>query len=302
MEKLLESHFHVSRNGVSNSYTRGKTKVNFVRYADDFVVTALTAETAQRVKGILTEFLSTRGLELSVEKTLITHIDDGFDFLGWTFRKFNGKLIIKPSKKSIKSLVDNLHETILQKGRAWSQEMLILKLNQKLRGWANYHQSVVSKDTFRHIDFVIFNQLFRWAKRRHPNKGKWFITTKYWHSHGSRNWVFSHEKSKLIRVSDTPIIRHTKVRMDANPYIDTEYFEKRRFTLGSNKLSGTFKTVWIKQKGCCVHCGLPLDINGDRESIFKVPLKKGGTLTPSNMAYGHKHCNTLYKRSRPKGL
>jgi len=290
MERLLESTLHLNRKGVSNSYVRSKSKVNFVRYADDFVVTASTPEIAQRVKEMLSKFLTKRGLELSEEKTLISHIDDGFDFLGWTFRKFKGKLIIKPSKKSIKNLLDNLHETILQKGRKWSQKLLIHKLNEKLKGWANYHQSICSKETFSHIDHILFNQLWRWAKRRHPKKNRQWIASKYWHQRGVRKWVFSSEKEELINMGKTSIIRHLKIKMNTNPYIDTEYLEKRRVTLGSNKLSGTFKRVWIKQKGLCVHCQNPLEINRNRKLIFKTPLDKGGTMTVSNMTYGHKHC------------
>ena len=303
MEKVLEKEFHLSQKGKVSMCVRRRTQVNFIRYADDFVVTASTPEVAQRAKQILTEFLKTRGLELSQEKTLISHIDNGFDFLGWTFRKFNnGKLITKPSKKSIKNLVDNLSETILQKGLALPQDVLIQKLNQKLTGWANYHQTVCAKTTFKHVDHVLYNLLYRWAKRRHPNKGNGWILRKYWHRRGHLTWVFSTDGSRLKSISYTPIIRHTKVRMDTNPYIDIEYFEKRRFTLGCNRLSGTFKGVWIKQKGCCVHCGIPLEVNGDRELLFKTPITQGGTRTAANMAYGHKLCNIEFNRNRPKGL
>lgn len=302
MEKVLEEKYHINGNGNNCPYKRAKTMVNFVRYADDFVVTAKTPEIAEEVKQLLSEFLKTRGLEMSDEKTIISHIDNGFDFLGWTFRKFKGKLITKPSKKSIKNLVNNLSETILQKGLALPQDVLIQQLNQKLRGWANYHQPVCAKHTFSHIDFVLYNLLYKWAKRRHPNKGKGWIYRRYWHIRGHRTSVFSTDGSRLIRMSRTPIVRHAKVRMDANPYIDIEYFEKRRFAFGCNRLSGTFKSVWIKQKGRCIHCGMPLEINGDRELLFKTPLVEGGERTVSNMAYGHKLCNDKFNRNRPKGL
>jgi len=66
---------------------------------------------------MVSQFLATRGLTLSEEKTLITHIDEGFDFLGWTFRKFKGKLIVKPSKNSIKTLVRKFATIILKQGK-----------------------------------------------------------------------------------------------------------------------------------------------------------------------------------------
>lgn len=194
------------------------TTINLVRYADDFIVTAATKEIAEEAKELIRDFLKTRGLELSEEKTLITHIDDGFDMLGWTFRKFNGKLIVKPSKKSLKAFTASLSETILGRGKAWKQNLLIEKLNQQIRGWTNYHRSVCASEAFTHIDYVLYELLWRWAKRRHPHKGKWWVSTNYWHRRGNRNWVFSTEDKELLRVDHIPIIRHTKVRMDANPY------------------------------------------------------------------------------------
>jgi RNA-directed DNA polymerase len=146
LEKLLQNHFDLSLKGAVSAFCHNKSKVNLVRYADDFIVTATTKEIAEEAKGIIRDFLKVRGLELSEEKTLITHIDCGFDMLGWTFRKFKGKLIVKPSKKSIKALAATLSETILQRGKAWEQELLFEKLNQEIRGWANYHQSVCASE------------------------------------------------------------------------------------------------------------------------------------------------------------
>lgn len=114
MQKVLADRFHTNRPGKVDIRFKNAHKVNLVRYADDFIVTAATKEIAEEAKEILREFLKTRGLELSEEKTVITHIDDGFDMLGWTFRKFKGKLIVKPSKKSLKALKSALSETILR--------------------------------------------------------------------------------------------------------------------------------------------------------------------------------------------
>lgn len=159
-------------------------KVNLVRYADDFIVTAATKEIAEEAKAIIRDLLQTRGLELSEEKTVITHINDGFDMLGWTFRKFKGKLIVKPPKKSLKALKSTLSETILRRGKAWKQEILIEKLNQQIRGWTNYHQSVCASHAFSHIDYILYGQLWRWAKRRHPRKSHGWIASNYWHRKG----------------------------------------------------------------------------------------------------------------------
>lgn len=223
----IDKYFHTNLKGNIDTKISNINKVDFVRYADNFIVTADNAEIAMKVKKIIKEFLKTRGLELSEEKTFITHINYGFDFIGWTFKKFDERLIVKPSKKSIKSFVSELSNTILGVGKAWKQEVLIEKLNIQIREWTNYHQSVVSNDFFSHIDYVLFNLLYRWAKRRHPKKAHKWIIQKYWRTVGTSNWVFATEKTALLRVDYIAIVRHKKVRMNANPYFDVEYFKNR---------------------------------------------------------------------------
>lgn len=218
----------------------------------------------------------------------------------WTFRKFKGKLIVKPSKKALKALKASLSETILGRGKAWKQEVLIGVLNRLIRGWANYHQSVCASEAFSHIDYTLYELLWQWAKRRHPHKGRWWVSTNYWHRRGNRNWVFSTEDKVLQRTDSIPIIRHTKVRMDANPYFDTQYFTNRKFRHGMERLSGRFKQVWKNQKGCCYHCGLPMDIGDEREIFFKVPKSMGGKDEVRNMAYVHKHCQQILLERRAK--
>lgn len=300
MQKALAEYFDVNTKGKINAETHRHSKVNLIRYADDFIVTANTKEKAEQAKKVIQSFLKERGLELSEEKTVITHIDEGFDMLGWTFRKFNEKLIIKPSKSSIKAFVESLSETILKRGKAWKQEVLIEKLNQQIRGWANYHQSVCASEAFAHIDYILYELLWRWAKRRHPHKGRWWVSTNYWHRRGNRNWVFSTENKELLRVDHIPIVRHVKVQTTMNPYLDTEYFQERKFKQGMRRLSGRFKLIWKNQDGRCYHCGMPLEVTEDREIYFKIPKSKGGKDEVPNMAYVHKSCQQLYFESRSK--
>ena len=249
IQDMLERNFDINhKTGKWSNFVHNQSKVNFIRYADDFIVTANSKEVAEKVKVLMREFLKRRGLELSEEKTVITHINDGFDMLGWTFRKFKGKLIVKPSKKSMDSFISSLSDTILKKSKAWTQEVLIDKLNQQIRGWANYHQSVCASDSFAHVDYILYELLWKWAKHRHPKKGHWWISEKYWHKIGNQNWVFSTENKRLLRVDHIPIIRHTKIRLNANPYFDTQYFIDRKFEQGMNRLSGKFKRVWKNQK------------------------------------------------------
>ena len=155
LQQVLSSRFDMSRKGKYSAFVHNKSQVNLVRYADDFIVTAATKEIAEEAKEIIRDFLQTRGLELSEEKTVITHIDNGFDMLGWTFRKFKGKLIVRPSQKSVKAFISKLHDTVLGQGKSWGQGQLIRKLNQQLRGWANYHQSVCSSEAFSRIDHIL---------------------------------------------------------------------------------------------------------------------------------------------------
>jgi len=110
-------------------------KVHLIRFADDFLVTAESEETAVQCKQVIIEFLKERGLEFSEEKTKVVHINDGFDFLGWNFRKFKGKLLIRPSKKAIAAITHKLSE-VIKSAKAWKQEDLIKKLNSIIRGWA----------------------------------------------------------------------------------------------------------------------------------------------------------------------
>jgi RNA-directed DNA polymerase len=300
LDKVLSDRFHTNRLGKVDIRFKNAHKVNLVRYADDFVVTAATKEIAEEAKEVVRDFLKTRGLELSEEKTLITHINDGFDMLSWTFRKFKGKLIIKPSKKAIKAFVASLSETILRRGKAWKQELLIQRLNQQIRGWANYHQSVCASEAFSHIDYILFEFLWQWAKRRHPKKGKWWISAKYWHGRGNRSWVFSTDTTELLRVDNIPIVRHTRIRMDANPYLEPEYIAQRKFEHGMKRLSGRFKVIWKNQNGLCHHCGMPLEAGEDKEIFFKIPKSEGGKDEVKNMAYVHRHCQILHLERRSK--
>ena len=294
MQKVLSDRFHTNRLGKIDLRFKNAHKVNLVRYADDFIVTAATKEIAEEAKEIIRGFLCTRGLELSEEKTLITHVDDGFDMLGWTFRRFKEKLIVKPSKKSVKALNASLHNTVLERGKAWRQEDLIRVLNRQLRGWANYHQSVCAKDAFSRTDHILYEMLWRWAKRRHPKKNRKWITANYWYSKGLRNWVFSTKNAELIRLGEVPIIRHTKVRMSANPYLDSEYFIQRKIQNGMKRLSGRFKKIWRNQNGCCYHCGQPMEISDEREIFYKIPKSMGGKDEVPNMAYVHKYCQSVF--------
>jgi RNA-directed DNA polymerase len=251
LEMAIASKWHVTKRGIIDKRRCNPHKVNFVRYADDFIVTAASEETAKEIAELIKGFLKERGLELSEEKTRITHIDDGFDFLGWNFRKYKGKLLIKPSKKAIDNVTRKISD-VIKRAKAWKQENLIDALNPIIIGWSNYHRSVVSAEVFNNLDHRMWNMLWRWAKRRHPDKSRTWVAKKYWHSEGSRNWVFSTERNRLKLFSDTKIVRHTSLKLDKNPYLDPGYFKLRKFRQKALKLSEWCRTRWdtLKDRLC----------------------------------------------------
>ena len=236
--------------------TKRNDKVHVIIYADDFIITGATKEVLSgKVKPVVDAFLEERGLVLSNEKTKITHINEGFDFLSVNTRKYkNGKLIQKPAKESVKRFLNNIRGVVKTNASTKSED-LISQLNPKIIGWANYHRFTCAKKTFSYVSHQIFEILWRWAKRRHPDKGKNWIRNKYFRTIGYRQWVFfSKIKGKkgesayldLANISKTPIRRHVKIRADATPYDPAyqEYFAKRQARRENKTLFFPCKSHW----------------------------------------------------------
>ena len=217
-------------------------KVHFVRYADAFVVTCANREYLEEIiHPLIGKFLAERGLELSPEKTKITHINDGFDFLGFNVRKYNGKCLTKPKKDSIESIYSTIRQCVTSH-KMVTQKMLIQLIKPKIRGWANFFRHAASKRTFALLDDKMFKLLWKWAKRRHPNKSLHWVKAHYFKKVGNRNWVFMTSDNKplteLPRFDATKIIRHNKIKSHSNPYDKNwnGYFEERaRKRLDKNK-------------------------------------------------------------------
>ena len=274
-------------------------KLNFVRYADDFIITGESPEFLRdKVLPIVKEFLTERGLQLSEEKTVITHIEDGFDFLGKNIRKYNGKLLIKPSKTSVKSFLAKVR-SIIKGNKSTKQETLIRKLNPVIRGWVNNQRYVVSSKVFSRVDYEIYKCLWQWAKRRHKKKSHKWIAQKYWHHIGSRQWTFSvpYENQsaegeplycKLEYATDTKIIRFKKIVAEANPFDEywTDYFEEREGEKLLNSTKGREKllTIWRRQHRRCPVCGDLIT----SETGFEV-YASAGKNSQKNMV--HKECH-----------
>jgi len=298
MERRLTERF-----GAKESRKAKRNKVNLIRYADDFVITGATKEVLEEAKTVIEEFLKERGLSLSPEKTRITHIEEGFDFLGWNVRKYDGKFLIKPAKKNVQTFLRKIR-AIIKEAKTEKQETVIARLNPIIRGWANYHQNQVAKETFSKVDHVIWKQLWQWACRRHPNKPLKWIKNRYFVRQGRRDWVFGttaadengKEKSvRLVRASDTPIRRHIKIKGEANPYDPEweEYFEERlRLTMKDN-LKGRRRLLhlWLTQDGKCPNCGEHITKETGWHLHHILPKAQGGTDAMSNLVILHPNCH-----------
>ncbi len=238
--------------------TAKNDKVHLCTYADDFIITGASSEVlTETIRPIVESFLAERGLALSPAKTRITHINEGFDFLGVNIRKYKGKLICKPAKGNLKAFLQNIRDTIKSNATA-KTENLIRLLNPKIRGWANYHSHICAKQTFSKVNHTVFKALWRWAKRRHSNKGAGWIRRKYFRSEGHRHWVFSAtikdkqgRKShlELVEATQIPIKRHIKIKAEANPYHPaySNYFEERlaRRKESTKQRSRISKKIWF---------------------------------------------------------
>jgi len=215
-----------------------RKKVNFVRYADDFICTAESKELLENnIIPAINDFLRPRGLMLSPEKTKIVRIEQGLDFLGQNMRKFRNKLITTPSKENTKSFLDGIRMEI-KNCRGSKTEDMIARLNPKIRGWVNYHKHIQASRAFYCADAVIFNALMKWAKRRHPSKGPGWIKKKYFSLTG-RKGVFSckskgqkgtYKIHELFRTSAAKLYRYIKIKGKANPFNPEYqgYFQQRR--------------------------------------------------------------------------
>jgi RNA-directed DNA polymerase len=289
---------------VWNGHHLACPKVNLCRFADDFVITGATKELLEHeVKPLVEAFLRERGLELSPEKTKITHIKDGFDFLGQQIRKYHGKLLIKPSKKSVKALLRKVR-TVIRNNKSASAGTLICQLNPIIRGWAMYHRHGVSSVVFQSVDHAIFQALWRWAKRRHPNKGVRWVKTRYFHTIDNRNWIFTGEvrDSKeqprtvhLFTAHSLRITRHVKIDGKVNPYDPRWelYLEQRLTRAMTASLMGrkSLLYLWKRQQGRCPRCSELITPETGWHNHHIVYRAHGGSDSMDNRVLLHPVCH-----------
>ena len=291
-----------------NSRGESNGKRILIRYADDFVCLCESKEDALQAKEEINIWLKTRGLELSMEKTKIVHITEGFDFLGFNIRhykvnntKTGYKLLIKPSKEYLKQTRRDIREIFL-KHKGKSVRQLIAAINPVIRGKANYMRKVVSSKAFGDLDNYLFQRQARYANHTHPNKPNRWKKNRYW---GSLNlqrpndkWVFGDKQSGtyMLKFSWVKIERHPLISKRSSPDDPAlkEYWEKKqqkRSRSKAQRMSKMPQKVAKKQEYKCPICG---------ESIFNdeplhlhhiIPRCKGGKDEVKNLIWLHLYCH-----------
>jgi len=291
---------------------RGQIKV--VRYADDFVVMHHNKEVIEDAKIIITDWLKDRGLTLSDEKTKIVHSTKGFDFLGFNCRHYDNlekgyiaknhknkqgfKLLIKPSNKSINKQSDRIKE-VLKQMKSAPQEAVISKLNPIIAGWTNYFKSAVASASFTKLDYLMWEKLWSWAKRRHPKKGKKWIAKRYFHTIGKRKWCFATKKGgeisgKVKNYADTKIKKHVKVKAGKSFYDGDEIYWASRLSKGYGNTTPSKARMLKKQNGKCEFCNASFKHNDKMETHHKIHVVDGGSNKRNNLVLLHLHCHDQY--------
>jgi RNA-directed DNA polymerase len=284
---------------------RSRNKVHLVRYADDFLITGTSKQLLHNeVRPLVAHFLKERGLELSHEKTKITRVEDGFDFLGQHVRRYGDKVLLKPSTKNVRALLAKVDQFLQERGGHQPVGLLIDQLNLILRGWAFYHRHASSTRTFARVDHLIFRKLWRWARRRHPTKGAHWVKAKYFIQRGDQSWVF-HGKTVdrlgrvhpvyLYKTAQTKIRRHVQIRGNANPYDPTweVYWEERLSSRMASDPHGRAVAyfLWKQQGGQCPVCNQGLTLEEDWHMHHLEWRVYGGSDALYNRILRHANCH-----------
>ncbi len=320
---------NIGLHGLEEYITKCNPKVGVIRYADDFVVTAKDKESLETLKIQINQWLSELGLEISEEKTRIIHIKDGFDFLGYNLRQYEvkgddgvlrDKLIIKPQKSKVLAFCKKVGITI-DSMKTKTPEQVIRKIEPLLRGFANYYRGVCSKKTFTYINYRVWWYLWRWARRRHPNKGKKWVKEKYFRTKTTyekgkkkvRSWIFFYKSTDrkgreithdLFNIQSVPIIRHIKVK-GTNSLDDpelVEYWQNRQTKSGKVRWSEGSKheSVANAQGWRCPVCHDHLFNGEEIETHHIVPVRNGGSDNIDNLQHLHKTCHKQVHSKKSK--
>lgn len=309
LEQLISSHVKVRTYQFTPKAKRQRVikqklaKYGYSRYADDFVVTAETQEDLLAILPEIQEWLKERGLQLNEEKTQIVNMNDGFNFLGFRIRHFRGRCFTMPQKEKVLAFVQRIRDWLKAHKNTPANEV-ICYLNPVLKGWGNYYRHGVSKDVYSYVDDQIWKAVWKWACRRHPNKGKRWVASKYFDfSRGGWRLKANHRNRRgeeqtitLCRLYDIPITRHVQVKRTNSPDDPnlTKYWEQRRTQFGKVLLAKGSRLYKIaqNQRWKCLKCGEHL-FNGEELNQHHLKhVKDGGMEYEDNLELIHKSCHS----------
>ena len=253
----------------SNAGTARPGSPVLIRYADDALALCHSREQAEQVQARLAAWLQPRGLVFNQDKTRIVRLDDGVDFLGFSVRRYRGKLLIKPSKAAVKRIKARLTAE-MKALRGHNAQMVLIRLNPVIRGWSAYYRHCVSSKVFDALDDHMWKLTYKWANWTHPHKGKRWIVRKYFgrfvRTRRDR-WVFGDRDSGayLLKFAWTKITRHTLIKGWASPDDPAlaSYWAARR-RRGTPPLDPSRLRLLKRQRGSCPLCGQLL-LHADRE-------------------------------------
>ena len=181
----LDEHIAHAPGGPSTSrwqrqVRRGQGQPNFrlVRYADDWCLMVKgTQADAENLREEITGVLAGIGLRLSAEKTLITHIDEGLDFLGWRIQRHQKPGQVRryvytyPAKKALAAICRKVKTACRTASVNQPLSVLLHRLNPMLRGWCAYFRPGVSSKTFGYLASFTWRQVMAWLRRKHRKTG-----------------------------------------------------------------------------------------------------------------------------------
>lgn len=305
--------FHGMEDALGVRYYRRKARIadtelhrnslGVVRYADDFVVFCHSKEEAEQAKEKLKAWFAERGLTFSEEKTRITNLDEGFDFLGFNVRQYEVnnsrtgyRLLMRPSKGAVQKQRRKLKEAF-RACRGRSAVALVARINPIIRGWTNYFRVGVSKRVFAKLDDYLFRLQRIWLKRQHPMKSWTWIKRRYWgrcscRTESNDRWVFQFLGIYMIKHAWTPIQRHIMVRRFASwddPTLEA-YWDARMKRGNGLSLTPFQRRIAKRQDWLCPFCGDYLN-NGERlQEHHNVFRPEAGSGSPEDFLLVHTVC------------
>ena len=303
----MEEELGVSYRKNSEYYTLKSKSVGVVKYADDFVIVCKTKEEAMSMYEKLNPYLNKRGLTLAENKTKVTHIEEGFDFLGFNLRQYKTnigmKLLIKPSKVSVKKAKEKIKEVFAQLTGIPVRE-LIMKLNPIIRGIGNYWSAEVSKKIFGNLDMYVWLKVRIHLKRLHNNKPFKWIYKKYFKPDytgvSKDKWILTdpHDnRVQLFKMSWIPIVRHEVIKYKNSPDDANlkEYFEKRDIKEFTRDNVMSRRKLAKSSNYKCRICKQSLVGEEKLEINQIVPKKLGGVESYSNLELLHQSCHLQHQ-------